>query len=373
MDDRKARNEVYSYVVSNMSSPSIYTVYDPEKLEFESDDRTYLASEADIDILFFNKTYIPSDMFILRAMSCLGVCAPEHIAAFTAYLRKDDILRASREHRPTLVIPEIKSMAQMWDKLKFFCETGVVERYNFKPKMVREGREGKVESIFQVSSHGVRLARKILNRNDFPFSPFDNIFSPQDAFASCLCAEALCPFLYSDNLRKVKFKYAEKIGKVTHRSSVLMTFNREGNDVETPKSEDTDVFIEGITFQTNQHVVTLKTREELVKKRVEECASILQNHRQLKKDTWYIFCCEDGEGALKLADMLKEVAPSQLDRCLVTSGNVLTSARALVNPKALRNCFLTWEITDDGKYQIGGAVNPYFLKVDAQGFGMIKI
>ena len=370
-DQTSKKIEVYNFVIQALKSVSTYAVWDEEQMHFQPNPHVLLATEADVDWLYYDGAYKPSDMFVMKAIAALTCSGVEHIAALTEFYRREDIRKASAEGRTKLAIPQLDSYGKTWSKLIDFCHTGIVERYDFRPQIPAEGREDKEESVFLASAHGVRLYRKVLNKVDFPFDPFDNIVPAHEAFSYCLQAEALCPFLYSRCLKSVKFKYMQKILNKRHKANCLMTFNPDG--AEAPSKDEVDVFVEGITFRTCQNYVPEATRYDYVTRHVSECLGIVKAHLEGGRDSYIVFCCEDGPGMQKLTKIVYEQAPDLLDRCLFTSGNVLRSADALHNPRNLRNCFLKFDMLPDGKYQLDGVTEPFWIKIDEDGFAAKKL
>lgn len=355
--------EVANHILHLIKTPSVFTAWDPEQMQFSADRKTHLLPAPELERYKNAGRYQPADMWVLKALHCLTYAPTECVWALLRYWYKKEMQASAEERRTRLCVPNFQYYSDIWTHLTNLAANGVVARFNFFPMVPKPTREGKPETVFKVGGHAVALYKKILNERGMPYNPIEAYYNPEDVFACCLNAYAITPFLSSKCLRDVKFKESEVIDGRDHKMSCLMTFftNDEGGHEHT-----TDLIFEGITFKTNENVVSKNSRHLSNAERIEELAHIYESHSK-KAPTYLVLCLEDALGIQSASVLIKQCAPEILDKCFFTTGNVLFASNALYHPENLRKCFITYErdaASNDVK--LNGAAGYYFLDIEPE-------
>lgn len=320
-----------------------------------------------VEAHYFNNDIIATDTFILKAIHAFTFAPTECIARLVAFWEEEDAFYAVKSGRIRLNFPTIKLYRDYFHRLRSLAKSGVAVRYIFIPeyqKALRDVTEKDTESVFGITSYGAQMYKKLLQSREMSFDPRESFANPQDVFSCCLRAICMAPFFRSPYLKKVEFKQSIFIEKKRHNYGAAAIFNPSGRDGDD--AEDTIVMFEGITFRTDETVVTTNTRYKGNVERIKELYSIFMEKQQ-KNPVYVVFCCEDAVGVKHLQEIVMENASYMFDKCLFTTGNILHASNAIDKPEMLRNCFMCFEKTDDGEksgYIVVGATGHYFLQID---------
>lgn len=352
------KNSIRAYISEKSLTPSVFTCWAPERMAFgpyrqKSGRQSKLLSPGDIERAFYAGSYADSDMFLLKAMHCFTYAPPECLLSLVRYWYRKEVREASREERPQRAIPSFEKYTDMHGRLSELARTGLIARYAFYPLAPRPGREGCPETIYKATGHSVGFYKKKLLENDMPYDPRDGYCNAEDAFSACLTAYACAAFLGSPFLKAVSFKRDYEIEKVRHKVRAEMVFHPEGASGED--SDETVVFLEGMTFRTNENLVTLKRRREYNEGRITELSEVIGD-AVTKRKAFLILCLEDAAGLSEAAKIIRDRAPLLIGRTLLTTERVLYDADVFSDPANAAKCFLSLE--ENG---VEGATGLYFL------------
>lgn len=360
---KEKKEKVANYVWSNIARASVYACWDSEKMKYGvfRGRKTPLSADG-IEARYDNGEIRPTDTYILKALHCFSYAPTECITRLVEYWAEEDKQDAIVNERARRIYPDCKTKQDYFHRLEKLSLYGVVTRYDFYPEYPKVGREpGKTECLFKVNAYGIQLYKKILQDGDVSYDPRDGYSTPQDSFACCLLAVVVAPFLKSKYLKKVSFKNTVMLEKRRHKDRAEMVFNLKGKAGDA--ADDTEVIFEGISFRTDERFVTLEQRYDYNTERIKELYSIFMDKLE-KHSTYVIFCCEDAKGIMQLVDILAANASFMLEKCLITTGNVLTTAEAIDKPEMLSSCFITLEKNEKEAFNVAGAVGYYFLEMD---------
>lgn len=359
---QEEQNSIKAFVVENSRVPSVFTCWQPERMCFEAyrspNARTVkLLNPGDIERCYYTGRFADSDMFVLKAMHCFTYAPVECLLALVRYWKRRDVAESGEEQRTALAIPSFEKYSEMYNRLCYLMENGLVCRYAFYPLAPRQGREGNTESIFKSSGHATGFYKKKLLEKDMPYDPRDGYCNAEDAFAYSLGAYAVSAFLANPYVHEVAFKKEYEIERTRYKVKAEIHFNPEGRKGEP--EDDTLVLFEGMTYQTNENLVTLERRKEYNCERILELAGVVQNSL-VKNETMLVICAEDAYGIAEIGEFIREEAPVLVGRTLLTTERILYTAKVFEDPSNVKKCFLSLE-----EDSVKGATGYYFLEPEA--------
>lgn len=360
---KEQREEIAGYISTLIKQPSVFTAWDPERMKYGVFRKRPGLLRADaLETRYDDGDIQLSDMHILRALHCLTYAPPEAVARLVKFWTEEDKYEAFKNNRQRLLYPAIFRYRDYYHRLDALSKYGVVKRFDFYPQYPKPNREwDETECIFKVTSYGVQMYKQILHDKEIAYDPREGYSCVHDAFESALSSVTLAPFLRSTYLKKAVFKQTEQIENRRCRYRTLLVFNRNGRSGDD--AEDTEVFIEGVAFRTDENAVTLDRRYEYYEEKVKELFKVFMEH-QKNHPVFMVFCCEDPAGMRQIINIVEEHASHMLDKCLFTTGRVIQDSAAVDKPSMLRKCFMNFDSDENGKLSYGGAAGFYFLDID---------
>lgn len=353
------------------SASSIYCVWDDERMQFTADiPRNVRANFDKIEKLMDEQMITVSDLFLIKAVYFLGYASADHVFSLIRYWARcshESFLRG--EVPEELALPKFSQVSDCFFRLSALVKHGVLTMYRFVPEFRRTDRSKTgAEYLFRAIGNMILVCRKQLSIREPSFEPEENILGTPDIFARCLVSDAVSAFAASRFVKKIDYRVRGIVGKRRNRADVRFVFNPKG--VTGDDSEDTGVYMIGVTFHTNPAIVLPEDRRVDMEKKIIEALELTASGG-LTPDACLIIICEDLAGLAQTARIVYENGSQMgvLDKVLLTTGNVLHDGDVYERPSRLRNCFFNIEPvrTDDGVetgFQLDGAVGFYFLEID---------
>lgn len=353
------QNEIRENVMDSIKKASRFSVWDANKMNYHMGSAYKVVPMSEVERKYTNsenrKLYPASTMFVLKAVDCLTYASAEHIFKLLEFWRSKDKREVEETGKVATCIPNYEKMGDLWKAIKRLGDLGVMARYEFNECNPAKEAEGKPYYIYKVPSTGVMLYKTVLCYRGHSYDPKTAFYNPEDAFACCLSGSGLMPFLSSPYIKDVKFNQVIKDKKKSYKVKNVMTVNENGYGGKA--EDDYKLIFEGVTFRTNQIVVSDSDRKAYVKERVSEVLSAVKAIREQKTPCYAMFIAEDSSGLSSLITAINSIDSDLLSYCLFTTGAILDDSDTSNNPSKVRDCFLNME---DGK--LNGATGYYFLE-----------
>ena len=378
---RDEQNEVARGIVPLLKILSPYSVYEPyEMMDYQVSKPTVLHTVSEIEKFALQGRFTASDMFILKAIDCLGYCSATAARYLLMYFNKCDRKEASAKKRPPLNIPNGEDGDEFAERLLYLCQKGLVIRHKFCPnpdwdKEAPPEENGTNKKGYRYFYHLTGVAasmyktrlqdRKLVYNPAIQFLPEVEVF--RHVSSSILTGAMLrCPYLVD-----VKFQVKKAIQNGNRRESIslysVMKVNPDG--VKGSPAQTTRIIIDSITLNTNEHIQTAESRREWMRGRIKELSQVRNEYR--KEGMVKILLVAENYMTLNLIrDEIFSVDPTLVADMMFTTGAILEKFRILERPEMLRKSFIEFPVGQDGIPQKSprGAVGYYFLQPPEESF-----
>lgn len=372
---REEQNDVARTVAPLLKLLSPYSVYEPyEDMDYRVSKPTILKTVSDIEKLSLEGKFDSSDMFILKAIDCLGYCYAPAIHALLRFMRARDAADAAKKGRPRLIIPGFEDQAAFWERLMYLCGKGLVVRHKFMPNpdwanAAAPEENGKNSKPYRYFYHltGIAATMYKTRLQDFriQYNPAMQMLPEVEVFRQVSASVLTGALLQSPFVTDVKFNFKKQVqnGYKKEGISVLATFLVNMDGEKGDPNASTRLIVESITMNTNQNTQTSESRLEWVHKRIGELSRL---YREYTKDniTRILMVVENFQTLSHIRNEVFSVDPSMLSNILFTTGSVLEKHKVVDHPSMLQKSFIEFPLGSDGVQgrKPTGAVGYYFLR-----------
>lgn len=371
---RDEQNEVARGIAPLLKMRSPYSVYAPyENMEYEIAKPTVLCIAPDIERFSMQGRFAASDMFILKAIDCLGYCSATSARNLLRYFHKCDMADAAANKRPPLNIPNAEDANEFSERLLYLCKKGLVVRHRFLPNTDWSNESAPDENgnnkkgyryFYHLTGIAAGMYKAKLQDKKIAYNPSIQYLPEVEVFrqvsASILVGALIrCPYLVD-----AKFQFKKGVQNGYKRDSIplyaVLKVNPDG--IKGPESQTTRLIIESLTLNVNQHIQTAQSRKEWMHTRIKELSAI---RREYQKDGMVkiLLVAEDLTTLSMIRNEVFSVDATMVGDMMFTTGAVLEKFRVMEHPEALRKSFIEFPIVGAGPdSRPRGAVGYYFLK-----------
>lgn len=371
---REEQNEVARAVAPLLKLLSPYSVYEPyEDMDYRVSKPTILKTVQEIEKLTLEGKFDASDMFILKAIDCLGYCYAPSVRALLRFMKARDTADAAKKGRPGLIIPDFEDHSAFWDRLMYLCGKGLVVRHKFMPNPDWANDEPSEENgknlkpykyFYHLTGIAATMYKTRLQDFRIQYNPASQMLPEVETFRQVSASVLTGAMLQSPFVTDVKFNYKKQIqnGYKKEGISVLATFlvNMDG-EAGNPNAS-TRLIIDSITLNTNQNTQTSESRLEWLRKRLGELSRLFKEFSK-ENMTRILMVVENFQTLSHIRDEVFSIDPSMLPYILFTTGSVLEKHKVVDHPAMLQKSFIEFPLGNSGvpDKRPTGAVGYYFL------------
>lgn len=284
----------------------------------------YHRTASDIETLQLKGNFVQSDFFYLMAAACFQYATVPAICSLVRFWNRREMADATKENRERLIIPN--PMESHASRMRDLCRKGVMTRYDCMldparfPASNDEDNLTTVVPVYRTNGVGCNIYSTALEKKPVAFSLQTAFYTEAEMLRWVQNSVLTASFLNLPYIKDAKFLYTTKLGykKVTYMSYLTV-------ENETDSKYDCNLILERCVLNSNEKVVTKKSRIQEFQNRVKELVSTLDEmETKAGRAQFLVFCVEDSEGLSYLHRALIECGGEKYaGRVLVTSGTVL--------------------------------------------------